>query len=131
MATNKTYNSVGRRKKSVARAFLTSGKGKIIVNDKKLDDYFETDNQKNLVLSPLNLIKMKSKFDITLTVKGGGKSSQADAIKLAIARALIEFDPNLRADLKPEEMLKVDSRKKERKKYGHKKARKSPQFSKR
>ena len=131
-AKAKNLNSVGRRKRSVARVFLTpSGKGIIKINDRAVDEYFENDVHRNLVVSPLKLVKQEKKVDLKITVKGGGKSGQADAIKLGVARALLELDPTFRKDLKAEGMISVDSRKKERKKYGRKKARKSPQFSKR
>ena len=130
--SNKDITSVGRRKRSVARVFLKpSGKGNITINDLKVDEYFVNKQHIDLVHSPLKLVKAEKKFDFKITVKGGGKSGQADAIKLGISRALIKVDPTYRAELKPEGMLLVDGRKKERKKYGHKKARKSPQFSKR
>ena len=132
VAKQKLYTTSGKRKKSIARAFLNpAGKGKITINDTTIDQYFEFETHRNLVLEPLKLLKLEKAFDILLTVKGGGKSGQADAVRLAIARGILKHDPTTRKVLKPEGMLSVDARKKERKKYGKKKARKSPQFSKR
>ena len=123
--------SVGRRKTSRARVFLTKGSGKISVNKKNLDDYFGREVAKMVVMQPLETIKMVNKFDVKATVSGGGKFSQAGALQLGIARALVKYDEELQPTLKKEGFLTRDPRKVERKKVGLRKARKRPQYSKR
>ena len=123
--------ATGRRKKSIARVWLKRGSGNIYVNGKKIIDYFKKTKLENVVRRPLSVIKREKEFDIRCSVKGGGLAGQAGAIIHGIARALIEFDPDLRAALKKEKLTTRDSRSVERKKYGHKKARRSFQFSKR
>ena len=130
MAAAKFYGT-GRRKKSIARVFMTPGKGEIKVNDRTLDEFFGLDTLKMIVRQPLVATNNEGKFDIMVTVRGGGMSGQAGAIRHGIARALCEEDTENRPALKAEGFLTRDSRMKERKKYGLKKARKAPQFSKR
>jgi small subunit ribosomal protein S9 len=125
------YYGTGRRKSSTARVYLRPGKGKFIVNRTDITQYFNRDSLKLMINQPLELLGLIKKFDILVNVKGGGKAGQAGAIRLGIARALLEFDPNLRPDLKKQGMLTRDARKVERKKYGQPGARKRFQFSKR
>lgn len=126
-----TYYGVGRRKKSVARVRLYPGTGNIIVNDKPVDEYFTTYTQRYIVRQPLAVTNLADKFDVSAKVVGGGLTGQADAIRLGIARSLLMADETLRPVLKKYKLLTRDPRMKERKKYGLKKARKAPQFSKR
>ena len=121
----------GRRKEATAVVRLTKGKGNLTVNKKNIDEYFGRDVAKMIIRQPLVLTNSENVYDIDIKVKGGGSFSQAGAIRLAISKALIELNPELRADLKKAGYLTRDSRVKERKKVGLKKARKSPQFSKR
>ena len=123
--------TVGRRKTSTARVFLQKGKGEIIVNKKKLEDYFGREVAQMVVKQPLETADLIEGVDIKATVSGGGSFGQAGAIRLGIARALVEFDENLKQALKKEGFLTRDSRKVERKKVGLRKARKRPQYSKR
>ena len=123
--------ATGRRKKSVARVWLRKGPGSINVNGKKMIDYFKNQNLQIAVCRPLALVKRENEFDIKCTVKGGGLSGQAGAIIHGIARALVLFEPDLKPVLKKEKFTTRDSRAVERKKYGHRKARRSFQFSKR
>ena len=123
--------STGRRKTSVARVTMVPGSGNIIVNGKDLDQYFDFESLKIVVRSPLTLTENLTSYDIRVNVNGGGFNGQAGAIRHAIARALVEANPDLRIALKRAGFLTRDSRKKERKKAGLKKARKSSQFSKR
>lgn len=123
--------STGRRKTSVARVTMVPGSGNIIVNGKDLDQYFDFESLKIVVRSPLTLTENLTSYDIRVNVNGGGFNGQAGAIRHAIARALVEANPDLRIALKRAGFLTRDSRKKERKKPGFKKARKSSQFSKR
>ncbi len=126
------YYGTGRRKSSVARVFLVAGKGKITVNKRDIDDYFGLETLKTIVRQPLVATNTADKFDIVCTVKGGGTTGQAGAIRHGIARALLEADSDeYRATLKKAGYLTRDPRMKERKKYGLKKARRAPQFSKR
>ncbi|EEI86637.1 30S ribosomal protein S9 [Anaerococcus lactolyticus] len=130
MADN-IIQSTGRRKTSVARVTMVPGSGNIIVNGKDLDQYFDFESLKIIARSPLTLTENLTSFDIRVNVNGGGFNGQAGAIRHAIARALIIANPDLRIALKRAGFLTRDSRKKERKKPGLKKARKSSQFSKR
>ena len=123
--------TVGRRKTSKARVFLVKGSGLITVNKKKLDDYFGREVARMVVRQPLEAVQMSKGVDIKATVKGGGSFGQAGAIQLGIARALVEYDENLKMPLKKEGFLTRDPRKVERKKVGLRKARKRPQYSKR
>lgn len=125
------YRGTGRRKSAVARVRLLPGSGKVEVNGHKLEEYFDYEELRQDAVSPLKLTGNLDSFDVLVNVKGGGYSGQAGAIRLGIARALLEFQPDLRKTLKSAGYLTRDSRKKERYKYGFKKARKSPQFSKR
>lgn len=126
------YYGTGRRKQSVARVRLyDNGKGSIIINDKDIDDYFTLGTLKLIARQPLALTNTTEKYDIVVNVYGGGLTGQAGAICHGISRALVEADENLRAELKKAGFLTRDSRVKERKKYGLKKARKASQFSKR
>lgn len=125
------FNSTGRRKSSIARVRLMSGKGNITVNGKPLDEYFGEETLKVIVRQPLTATNTLDKFDVIATVKGGGFSGQAGAVRHGIARALNAANLEYRPVLKSNGFLTRDPRKKERKKYGLKKARKSPQFSKR
>ena len=126
-----TIHKIGRRKTAVARVYLSEGKGNISVNDKAYDSYFTTDTLKYKVLQPLSLTENVETFDIKAKVFGGGITGQAEAIRLAITRALVEIDEENKTVLKPEGLLTRDPRMVERKKFGQKKARKKFQFSKR
>lgn len=131
---NKTpfFYGTGRRKSSVARVRLYKGSGKIIINDRDIDDYFGLETLKLIVRQPLVLTDTSEKFDVVCRVFGGGVSGQAGAVRHGIARALLKFDSeNLRQKLKKAGFLTRDPRMKERKKYGLKAARRAPQFSKR
>lgn len=125
------YFGTGRRKEAIARVRLVPGKGKIIINGKPVEEYFKVHRHRQLVLQPLTEAGMEGSFDVLARVEGGGITGQAGAIRLGIARALLEVDQNLRPSLKRKGYLTRDPRMKERKKYGLKKARKAPQFSKR
>jgi small subunit ribosomal protein S9 len=124
-------HTIGRRKTAVARIYLSDGKGKITVNKRDFKDYFTTPTLQYKVQQPLTLTKNKTAFDITVNVFGGGVTGQAEAIRLAISRALIKIDEENKTVLKPEGLLTRDPRMVERKKFGQKKARKKYQFSKR
>jgi small subunit ribosomal protein S9 len=126
-----TYYATGRRKTSSARVYLKEGGGNIVVNNKKLDDYFGRKVAQMLVMQPLELAELSEKIDVDIKVKGGGSFGQAGAIRHGISRALIMFDEDLRPQLKKAGLLTRDPRKVERKKPGLVKARKSKQFSKR
>jgi small subunit ribosomal protein S9 len=131
MAEQVQYYGTGRRKSSVARVFLRPGSGKFQVNDRDMDKYFLTDAQRVVVKQPLVTSETVSTFDIHANVSGGGINGQAGALRMGIARALLEFNAELRKKLKVEGFLSRDARSKERKKYGQKGARKRFQFSKR
>lgn len=132
MAKDKVqYFGTGRRKSSVARVILTSGKGAFIVNGREFDEYFPSAATRLDVVQPLQLTESEGKYDITVNVNGGGLTGQAGAIRLGITHALLEINPELRKILKPAGLITRDPRSKERKKYGLKKARRAPQFSKR
>lgn len=125
------YYGTGRRKTSTARVFITQGSGNIVVNDKSLDDYFGREVARMIVRQPLELVDMVEKFDIKVTVKGGGSFGQAGAIRHGLTRALMEYDESLRQSLRAAGYVTRDAREVERKKVGLRKARKKPQFSKR
>ena len=125
------YYGTGRRKSSTARVYLRPGKGNFVVNRADINTYFNRDSLKLMMNQPLELVNLLDNFDILVNVKGGGKAGQAGAIRLGIARALLQYDPNLRSSLKKQGMLTRDARKVERKKYGQPGARKRFQFSKR
>ncbi|MCB0495811.1 MAG: 30S ribosomal protein S9 [Cyclobacteriaceae bacterium] len=124
-------NTIGRRKTSVARIYMQPGKGSISVNSKDVAEYFPTDIMQIIVKQPLNTVDADGKYDIKVNVDGGGFKGQAEAIRLAISRALCEVDEENRPPLKKEGFLTRDSRMVERKKYGRRKARRRFQFSKR
>lgn len=124
-------NSIGRRKTSVARIYLESGKGEITVNDRDIKEYFPSEILQTIVKQPLNLVKVNGNFSIKVNVDGGGPKGQAEAVRLAISRALCEIDAEHRSPLKKEGFLTRDPRMVERKKYGRRKARRAFQFSKR
>ena len=123
--------ATGRRKRSIARVWLKKGSGVIHVNGKKMSDYFQKANLQKAITRPLILVKRENEFDVKCSVKGGGLSGQAGAIIHGVARAIVEFEPELKSTLKKEKLTTRDSRSVERKKYGHRKARRSFQFSKR
>lgn len=125
------YYGTGRRKSSTARVFLRPGKGSIVVNQQPLDEYFGRETSRMVVRQPLELTENEAKFDAYVTVKGGGDTGQAGAIRLGITRALMEFDSELRPSLRAAGYVTRDARAVERKKVGLHKARKRPQFSKR
>ena len=123
--------ATGRRKKSIARVWLKKGSGDMHVNGKKMIEYFINPNLQIAVSRPLKVVKAENEFDVRANVSGGGLSGQAGAIILGIARALTAFDPNYKPSLKKQKLTTRDPRSVERKKYGHRKARRSYQFSKR
>jgi small subunit ribosomal protein S9 len=129
--TTRQHIAIGRRKEAVARVRLVPGTGTFTLNGRPLDEYFPTRAQRMVVTSPLRTVSKEKDFDIVASIEGGGVSGQAGALRLGIARALIEQDESLRAELKKEGYLSRDAREKERRKYGLKKARKAPQYSKR
>ncbi len=132
MAKNlEVYLGTGRRKSSVARVRLVPGKGNIIINKRDIDDYFGLETLKLVVRQPLNLTATAGQFDVLVNVYGGGVSGQAGAIRHGITRALINFNAELKSELKKAGFVTRDPRMKERKKYGLKAARRAPQFSKR
>lgn len=127
----KQKNGIGRRKEAVTRVFLSKGQGKITVNDKDYKEYFSLQYLQNQVELPLKTLQALDKYDIKINATGGGIKGQAEAAKLGIARALVEINAEWRPALKAVGVLKRDPRSVERKKFGHKKARRSFQFSKR
>ncbi|HEC27707.1 MAG TPA: 30S ribosomal protein S9 [Gammaproteobacteria bacterium] len=131
MATAEVNYGTGRRKSSTARVYITSGKGDILINKRPLDVFFGRETARMIVHQPLKLVEMEGKFDINVTVSGGGISGQAGAIRHGITRALIQYDEELRGSLRKAGFVTRDARKVERKKFGLHKARKAPQFSKR
>ncbi|MEY2505477.1 MAG: small subunit ribosomal protein [Verrucomicrobiota bacterium] len=131
MAQNQEYIATGRRKTSVARIRMTAGTGKIDINGKSFEDYFPTVPLQNTVLQPLQVVKLTNSYDLSINTTGGGATGQAGAARLAISRALLLVDANLRGTLKAEGLLRRDPRMKERKKSGQPGARKRFQFSKR
>ncbi len=127
----KTIVATGRRKTSVARVFLKPGKGSLQINNRTLQDYFGRETARMIVLQPFQVTQTAGNFDIQVNVDGGGNSGQAGAIRHGITRALMKFNPDLRATLKKAGFVTRDPRAVERKKYGRHKARKRPQYSKR
>jgi small subunit ribosomal protein S9 len=127
----KQKNAVGRRKEAITRVFISKGNGTITVNDKNYKEYFSLVYLQNQVEAPLKTIESLDKFDVKINANGGGIKGQAEAVKLGIARALLEVNPEYRPVLKAAGLLKRDPRGVERKKFGKKKARRSYQFSKR
>ncbi|WP_276904180.1 30S ribosomal protein S9 [Frischella perrara] len=130
MADNQYYGT-GRRKSSSARVFIKPGSGNIVINKRSLEQYFGRDTARMVVMQPLELFEMTDKFDLYITVKGGGISGQAGAIRHGITRALMEYDETLRSPLRQAGFVTRDAREVERKKVGLRKARRRPQFSKR
>ncbi|EGV52131.1 30S ribosomal protein S9 [Candidatus Endoriftia persephonae] len=128
---SETQNSTGRRKSSAARVFLSAGSGKIVVNNRPLDEYFGRETARMVVRQPLEMAEMADKVDVKVTVRGGGTTGQAGAIRHGIARALNSYDESLHVALRKAGFLTRDARAVERKKVGLHKARKRPQFSKR
>jgi small subunit ribosomal protein S9 len=124
-------NAIGRRKTSIARVYVRPGKGDIKVNDRDLKEYFLSEIHQTTVKQPLHAIKGEAQYDVNINVEGGGIKGQAEAVRLGIARALVEFDTENKSTLKKEGLLTRDSRMVERKKYGRRKARRRFQFSKR
>ena len=130
MADNQYYGT-GRRKSSTARVFIKAGSGKIIINQRSLEQYFGRPTARMVVRQPLELVEMTEKLDLYITVNGGGISGQAGAIRHGITRALMQYDETLRSELRKAGFVTRDARKVERKKVGLHKARKRPQYSKR
>lgn len=126
-----SYYATGRRKSSTARVFLKPGSGNISINTRSLEDYFGRETSRMVVRQPLELVDMLDKFDIKITVRGGGNNGQAGAIRHGISRALVEYDSELKTELRKAGYITRDARAVERKKVGLHKARKRPQFSKR
>ena len=124
-------NTIGRRKASVARIYLTKGEGKITVNGREFTDYFPQKHMQNVILAPFTTVEAENIYDLNVNVAGGGYKGQAEATRMAIARALVALNADFRKPLKDKKFLMRDSRVVERKKYGKPKARKSFQFSKR
>ncbi|MGE5405400.1 MAG: 30S ribosomal protein S9 [Candidatus Saccharibacteria bacterium] len=131
MATKVQYWGTGRRKTAVARVRLLPGDGKIVINDKAFEEYFPNKTMRLVVMQPLELTDLASRFDVVARAHGGGISGQAGAVRLGIARALVKSNPELRKTLRRAGFMTRDPRMKERKKYGLHKARKAPQYSKR
>jgi small subunit ribosomal protein S9 len=131
MATEQQYYGTGRRKSSTARVFMTKGKGEIVINERPLDEFFGRETARMIVRQPLEKLELTENFDIRATVKGGGISGQAGAIRLGVTRALIEYDEELRRPLRKAGYVTRDAREVERKKVGLHKARKATQYSKR
>jgi small subunit ribosomal protein S9 len=123
--------STGRRKSSVARVRLHEGTGRIVINERSLEVFFPTIAQRIRVLEPLRIAEAEGRYDVDATVHGGGTTGQTDALRLGIARALVELTPELRPELKSNGLLTRDARRVERKKYGLRKARRAPQYTKR
>ena len=131
MVKAQTYYATGRRKTSVARVYMTKGKGVFIVNKRPMNEYFGRETSSMIINQPLDTIEMRDKFDFNIMVKGGGDTGQAGAIRLGVTRALMAYDNDLRGELRKAGFVTRDARIVERKKVGRKKARKSEQFSKR
>ena len=130
-ASSSTYYGTGRRKTSTARVHLKPGTGKITINDRTIDEFFGRETGRMIVRQPLELVQMVTTFDVNVAVEGGGITGQAGAIRHGITRALMEYDETLRKPLRVAGFVTRDAREVERKKVGHRKARRSPQFSKR
>lgn len=129
--TKPLVQATGRRKTSVARVRLVDGSGQFTLNGKRLDDYFPEAAHRIRAVEALRITELEGRYDISATLEGGGTTGQSDALRLGIARALVEIDPELRQVLKKAGLLRRDDRKVERKKYGLRKARRAPQFTKR
>jgi small subunit ribosomal protein S9 len=131
MANTQQYYGTGRRKSSTARVFLRPGRGQILVNGKTLDEFFGRETARMVVRQPFDLTKLGDRFDVRATVAGGGITGQAGAIRLGLARALVQYDENLKSELRKAGFLTRDAREVERKKVGLHKARRATQYSKR
>ena len=131
MAEKVSYCATGKRKESTARVRLVPGTGKVLVNNRDMNEYFKRDTAKTMIVEPLKLTSTESVYDVIALIEGGGTSGQAGALRHGISKALLEVNSEFRLILKREGFLTRDSRIKERKKYGLRKARKKPQFSKR
>jgi len=131
MAKKEVYYATGKRKTSIARVYMTKGKGVFTINKKPMDDYFGRETSSMIVNQPLDVVDMHNKFDFNIIVKGGGDTGQAGAIRLGVTRALMAYDEATRNDLRKAGLVTRDARIVERKKVGKKKARKSEQYSKR
>jgi small subunit ribosomal protein S9 len=128
---NPLTQSTGRRKQAIARVRIRPGTGKIVVNGRPVEEYFPSETHRMIVSEPLRVTTTNEVYDVDATIAGGGVTGQAGALRLGIARGLVELDPEVRASLKKAGFLTRDAREKESKKYGLKKARKAPQYSKR
>lgn len=131
MAKTQTFYATGKRKTSVARVYMTKGKGVFTVNNRPMSEYFGRETASMIINQPLETVEMKGKFDFNIIVKGGGDTGQAGAIRLGVTRALMAYNSDLRTDLRQAGFVTRDARIVERKKVGRKKARKSEQYSKR
>ena len=131
MAKKEVYYATGKRKTSIARVYMTKGKGVFTINKKPMDEYFGRETSSMIVNQPLDVVDMQNKFDFNIIVKGGGDTGQAGAIRLGVTRALMAYDEATRGDLRKAGLVTRDARIVERKKVGKKKARKSEQYSKR
>lgn len=131
MAQAQTYLSTGKRKSAIAQIRMSPGEGRILVNERPLDEYFGRETSRMIVNQPFEVTEVQGRFDVSVNVRGGGVAAQASAIRHGISRALLTVDPELRPTLKRAGYLTRDSREVERKKYGRHKARKRPQYSKR
>jgi len=129
--TKPLVQATGRRKTSVARVRLLDGTGQFTLNGKSLGDYFPEESHRIRVVEPLRITELEGRYDVSATLEGGGTTGQSDALRLGISRALVAIDPELRQILKKAGLLRRDDRKVERKKYGLRKARRAPQFTKR
>ncbi|SFV53340.1 SSU ribosomal protein S9p (S16e) [hydrothermal vent metagenome] len=130
-ASKKTYYATGKRKTSIARVYMTKGKGKITINSRLMSDYFGRETASMIINQPLDVVEMNDKFDFNIIVKGGGSTGQAGAIRHGITKALLSYDEKYRSELRKAGFVTRDARRVERKKVGLHKARKKPQFSKR
>ncbi|MBP1667960.1 MAG: ribosomal protein [Bacteroidetes bacterium] len=126
-----TVNAIGRRKSAIARIYVNEGKGKITVNDRAFEEYFPLQQTQNIIQQPLNLVEASNKYDIVVNLKGGGTTGQAEALRLALARAMVKINPESKEALKAVKLMTRDPREVERKKPGQPGARKRFQFSKR
>jgi len=126
-----TVNAIGRRKSAIARIYVNEGKGKITVNDRAFEEYFPLQQTQNIIQQPLNLVEASTKYDIVVNLKGGGTTGQAEALRLALARAMVKINPESKEVLKAVKLMTRDPREVERKKPGQPGARKRFQFSKR
>jgi small subunit ribosomal protein S9 len=126
-----TVNAIGRRKSAIARIYVSEGKGKITVNDRAFEEYFPLQQTQNIIQQPIHLVEASNKYDIVVNLKGGGTTGQAEALRLALARAMVKINPESKEALKAAKLMTRDSREVERKKAGQPGARKRFQFSKR